>query len=112
MLDCQKCGDCAIQHVGFLCPESKCPKHIRNGACGGSRNGRCEVFPDRYCVWYRAYMRLSHAGETRDLVRACVPPRMWELNKSSSWLNFHLDRDHQSSANTIVARCRSRNCML
>ncbi len=112
MLDCQKCGDCGIQHVGFLCPESKCPKHIRNGACGGSRNGRCEVYPDRYCVWYRAYMRLSHAGETREMVRGCVPPRMWELNKTSSWLNFHLGRDHQSASNAIVQRCRARSCML
>ncbi|MFZ1983084.1 MAG: methylenetetrahydrofolate reductase C-terminal domain-containing protein, partial [Desulfatitalea sp.] len=26
MLHCQKCGDCGIQHVAFLCPESQCPK--------------------------------------------------------------------------------------
>ena len=34
---CQRCGDCAIQHLAFLCPESQCPKHMRNGACGGER---------------------------------------------------------------------------
>ncbi len=112
LLDCQKCGDCAIQHVGFLCPESQCPKHIRNGACGGSRDGRCEVFPERYCVWYRAYLRLSHAGETGEMVQGCVPPRMWELNKTSSWLNYHLQRDHQGSTHTIARRCRARSCTL
>jgi methylenetetrahydrofolate reductase (NADPH) len=38
LLSCLKCGDCGIQHLAFLCPESQCPKHIRNGACGGSRD--------------------------------------------------------------------------
>ncbi len=51
-----------IQHVAFLCPESQCPKHIRNGACGGSRNGGCEVYPDRKCVWFRAWERWADAA--------------------------------------------------
>jgi methylenetetrahydrofolate reductase (NADPH) len=105
LLDCQKCGDCAIQHVGYLCPESQCPKHIRNGACGGSRDGRCEVNPDRPCVWARAYERLSGGGESDRLVKGCVPPRMWELNQTSAWLNFHLGRDHQSASSEIARRC-------
>lgn len=112
MLHCQKCGDCGIQHVAFLCPESQCPKHIRNGACGGSRNGRCEVYPDRYCIWFRAYQRLHQANRTKDMVKDCVPPRMWELNKTSSWLNFHMHRDHQSSANPIAMRCKAGGCRM
>lgn len=112
LLDCQMCGDCAIQHVGFLCPESQCPKHIRNGACGGSSQGRCEVYPDRPCVWYRAYRRLNYAGETVQLVKDCVPPRMWELNRTSSWLNFHLERDHQSASSGIALRCQAAACRL
>ncbi len=109
---CQRCGDCAVQHVGFLCPESQCPKHIRNGACGGSRNGRCEVFPERSCIWDRAYRRLVNAGETRLLREGCVPPRMWELNKTSSWLNFYLQRDHQGDGHELAARCAMTNCRL
>lgn len=105
VFDCQKCGDCAVQHVGFLCPESQCPKHIRNGACGGSSNGRCEVFPDRPCVWDRAYRRLVNAGKTQQLRNGCIPPRMWELNKTSSWLNFYLERDHQANGNELARRC-------
>jgi methylenetetrahydrofolate reductase (NADPH) len=40
-----------------------------------------------------------------------VPPRMWGLNHSSSWLNFHLGRDHQSASSKIapyygLATCR------
>jgi methylenetetrahydrofolate reductase (NADPH) len=95
LLSCQGCGDCAIQHVAFLCPESRCPKHIRNGACGGSRDGFCEVNPDRQCIWVRAYIRLKHCQKAHTLAKDFVPPRMWELNDTSSWINFHLGRDHQ-----------------
>ncbi len=109
-LDCLKCGDCAIAHVAFLCPESQCPKHIRNGACGGSHDGMCEVFPDRRCVWYRAYNRLAIAGKTGDMTVGCVPPRMWELNHTSSWINFHLMRDHQGVTTEITRFCSAVSC--
>jgi methylenetetrahydrofolate reductase (NADPH) len=94
MLNCQQCGDCGIQHLAFLCPESQCPKHTRNGACGGSREGRCEVRPEKNCVWGRVYHRLAAFEKREKMMSECVPPRMWELNQSSSWLNFHLKRDH------------------
>jgi len=112
LLGCRRCGDCAIQHVAFLCPESQCPKHIRNGPCGGSHNGRCEVHPERPCVWYRAYRRLAAVGETQELAFGCVPPRMWELNRTSSWLNFHLRRDHQSMGIEIANFCGAPRCSI
>lgn len=95
MLSCESCGDCGIQHVGFLCPESGCPKHTRNGACGGSNRGYCEVEKDQYCVWVRAYYRMKKHNESEKLTVDFVPPRLWELKGTSSWINFHLDRDHQ-----------------
>jgi len=110
LLNCAMCGDCAIEHLGFLCPESQCPKHIRNGACGGSHNGHCEVHSDRPCVWHRAYARLRRRGHTDQMVKGCIPPRMWELDQSSSWLNFHLGRDHQSASHEIARRCRTGSC--
>jgi methylenetetrahydrofolate reductase (NADPH) len=112
ILRCQRCGDCAIQHVGFLCPESGCPKHMRNGACGGSRDGRCEVYPDRDCVWVRAHRRLAHSGHTDEIRTGCIPPRMWELNRTSSWLNYHLGRDHQGSSSELVRKCGAHSCQL
>jgi methylenetetrahydrofolate reductase (NADPH) len=112
LLGCRRCGDCGIQHVGFLCPESGCPKHTRNGACGGSDGGRCEVFPDRPCIWQRAYERLSDAGKAHTLIYDCVPPRMWELDQSSAWLNFHRKRDHQSASTDIANRCAAGRCRL
>ena len=110
LLGCQECGDCGIQHLAYLCPESKCPKHIRNGACGGSKEGRCEVYPDKRCVWFRAYQRWLSVNRIEEMVAGCVPPRMWELNHTSSWLNFYLKRDHQSSSNRVAQFCRTRSC--
>jgi methylenetetrahydrofolate reductase (NADPH) len=95
LLSCQGCGDCGIQHAAFLCPESGCPKHTRNGPCGGSRDGTCEVYPEKQCLWIRAYRRLEYAKELSGFLQDEVPPRMWELNQSSSWVNFHLGKDHQ-----------------
>ena len=112
MLSCKRCGDCAIQHVAFLCPESQCPKHMRNGACGGSLNGRCEVHSDRTCVWFRAYNRLAGVNQTVEMTRGCVPPRMWELDGGSSWVNFHLGRDHQSAFSPIARYCGTTACRL
>ncbi|MBI9084413.1 MAG: methylenetetrahydrofolate reductase C-terminal domain-containing protein [Desulfobacterales bacterium] len=112
LLGCRQCGDCAIQHVGFLCPESGCPKHMRNGACGGSRQGMCEVNPDRPCVWFRAHNRWASQGKVSELCAGCVPPRMWELDRTASWLNFHLRRDHHSVGNDISRVCRETTCRL
>jgi methylenetetrahydrofolate reductase (NADPH) len=112
LLGCLQCGDCAIQHVGFLCPESACPKHIRNGACGGSRHGMCEVNADRRCVWFHAHNRLDADGKIQQLCEGCIPPRMWELNHTSSWINFHLRRDHQSNGSEIAGLCRRTTCRL
>jgi len=110
LLDCKKCGDCGIQHVAFLCPESRCPKHIRNGACGGSKDGGCEVYPERKCVWFAAYQRWASVNRVDEMIDGCVPPRMWELDNTPSWLNFHLRRDHQSASTRIAEFCRTRVC--
>lgn len=112
LLGCERCGDCGIQYVGFLCPQSGCPKHMRNGACGGSRDGYCEVHPERFCVWYRAYRRWVSAGTPEAMCEGCVPPRMWELDRTSAWLNFHLGKDHQSASNELARYCRERSCSL
>jgi methylenetetrahydrofolate reductase (NADPH) len=108
LLGCRKCGDCGIRHVGFLCPESQCPKHIRNGACGGSRDARCEVYPERDCVWFRAYRRWASVSCIEEMMHECVPPRMWELDGTASWLNFHLKKDHQGSNHGFAKACRDR----
>jgi methylenetetrahydrofolate reductase (NADPH) len=95
MFSCMNCGDCALFDVAFVCPMSQCPKSQRNGACGGSYKGWCEVYPnEKKCIWVQAYERLKPYGEEDTLGGYIVPPCNWELWQTSSWLNFYLGRDH------------------
>jgi methylenetetrahydrofolate reductase (NADPH) len=95
LFHCLNCGDCALFDVGFVCPMSQCPKGQRNGACGGSYQGWCEVYPnEKKCVWVQAYDRLKAYQGENSLGDYIVPPCNWELWQTSSWLNFYMGRDH------------------
>jgi len=95
LFGCMNCGDCALFDVGYLCPMSQCPKNQRNGPCGGSFEGWCEVYPnEKKCVWVKAYQRLKAMKKEDEIGENLVPPCNWELWETSSWLNFYMDRDH------------------
>jgi methylenetetrahydrofolate reductase (NADPH) len=95
LFECRNCGDCSLFDVAYLCPMSQCPKEQRNGPCGGSTDGWCEVYPgERLCIWVRAYRRLARRGKTPTFGEGTVPPCDWSLWRSSSWLNYFLGRDH------------------
>ena len=97
IFDCKDCGDCALMDVAYLCPMSQCPKHQRNGACGGSFGGWCEVYPGKkQCIYVKAYARLKKYGEEMQLGQDIIPPCDWNLHQTSSWLNFYLGKDHTS----------------
>ena len=49
---CQQCGQCLLSQTGFVTP-MRCPKGLRNGPCGGTLDGKCEVLQDQPCVWLR-----------------------------------------------------------
>ncbi len=97
LFDCKDCGDCALIDVAYLCPMSQCPKNQRNGACGGSFQGWCEVHPGKkQCVYVRAYARLKKHGEQEQLGKVVVPPCNWDLYQTSSWINYYMGKDHTS----------------
>jgi len=58
LFGCRDCGDCALPEIAYVCPESQCAKNQRNGPCGGTREGLCEVY-DSECIWSQAYERLK-----------------------------------------------------
>lgn len=94
---CQNCGDCALFDAAYLCPVSQCPKNQRNGPCGGSYYGWCEVYPDeKKCIWVRAYLRLKGQKKEDSIGEFIVPACNWALWQSSSWLNYFTGRDHVS----------------
>ena len=95
--DCRHCGDCALAETAYLCPKSQCVKNQRNGPCGGSLDGWCEMCPnERKCIYVRAYERLKSHNAEESLGANQVPPVNYDLNRKSSWINYFLGRDHSA----------------
>jgi methylenetetrahydrofolate reductase (NADPH) len=102
LFDCRDCGDCALIDAAYVCPMSQCPKSQRNGPCGGSFQGWCEVYPDKKkCIYVRAYARLKKHGEEAYLGKNIVPPCNWDLYQSSAWINFYSGKDHTSKRQSM-----------
>jgi methylenetetrahydrofolate reductase (NADH) len=91
LFGCQACGNCVLGHLEYVCPQT-CPKQLRNGPCGGTRDGWCEVVPDQPCVWVSVYDRAREAGRV-DSLKTYVPPPDRQLQGTSSWINYYLGRD-------------------
>ena len=101
LFDCRDCGDCSLPDVAYLCPVSQCPKSERNGPCGGSHDGICEVLP-RPCVWVRAYDRLKPYGEELAMLDRAPVLVDHALERTSAWANTFLGRDHYGRAATAA----------
>jgi methylenetetrahydrofolate reductase (NADPH) len=93
MYGCRDCGDCSLPEIAYLCPQSQCAKNQRNGPCGGSHDGQCEVLPQQ-CVWVRAHNRLRPYGEAETMLDRKPTITDERLRGTSSWANRFLDRDH------------------
>ncbi len=96
---CRDCGDCSLPDCTYLCPNFGCAKACRNGPCGGSLDGQCEL-GDRECFWTRVYDRLKHYHETNQMREG--PPTVYDatLSRSSAWANTYLGRDHHAPGKT------------
>jgi len=93
MFRCKDCGDCSLPDIEFLCPESQCAKNQRNGPCGGTRDGLCEV-ADFACIWSRAYDRAKYEGREQQMLKHAPVIQDQSLRGTSSWANAFLCRDH------------------
>jgi len=93
MYDCRDCGDCSLPDIAYLCPESQCVKNQRNGPCGGSDEGECEIAGKR-CIWARAYRRLAPYRESGTMLERPVVICDNALRRTSAWTNTFLGRDH------------------
>ena len=84
---CQDCGQCVLSYNAFTCC-MRCPKQIRNGPCGGTReDGHCEVYPERTCIWWLIYERSRKLGRLDKLRKYHIPvDRRFE--HTSAWLNM------------------------
>ncbi len=97
MFKCRDCGDCSLPDIAYVCPESICAKNQRNGPCGGTRDGLCEVY-DTECIWSQAYERLKAYGEEEDMLSTPVVVKDNALARTSAWANDLLGRDHHAKS--------------
>jgi methylenetetrahydrofolate reductase (NADPH) len=96
MFRCKDCGDCSLPDIAFLCPESQCAKNQRNGPCGGTRDGLCEV-DDFECIWGRAYDRMKFEGREQEMINHAPVIQDESLRGTSSWANALLGKDHAAT---------------
>ncbi|RKY62963.1 MAG: 5,10-methylenetetrahydrofolate reductase [Candidatus Latescibacterota bacterium] len=74
---CMQCGECEMGRLVGICPLTQCPKGFLNGPCGGTtKDGKCEVDPERECAWVMIYERLKEFGEL-DKLDEVREPKDW-----------------------------------
>lgn len=59
---CSTCGKCVLEDFEGICPVTRCAKGLLNGPCGGYRDGKCEVDPEKDCAWVQIYKRMDERG--------------------------------------------------
>jgi methylenetetrahydrofolate reductase (NADPH) len=102
---CQRCGECVLSHTAFVCSQ-RCPKRLRNGACGGTRpGGHCEVHPERRCIWYCVYSRSRALGRAAMLTER-ITAHQWSLERTSAWLSVF--RGRIAGPQLLVGRVAAR----
>jgi ferredoxin len=73
---CSGCGNCRLGEFAGICPITRCAKHLLNGPCGGSRDGKCEVDANIDCGWQLINDRANKLGII-DKFEQIVPPHDW-----------------------------------
>ena len=63
---CDACAQCYLNVTGGICPIVDCSKSLINGQCGGAKDGKCEVDPNKDCAWEKIYRRLEKQGRLEE----------------------------------------------
>jgi len=83
---CETCGNCLLGVTGGVCPIAGCAKHLNNGPCGGTVEGKCEVGGYKYpCAWIDIYRRLKKFNRL-DLFNIYRPPRDYRSATSPAYI--------------------------
>ena len=72
---CDACAQCYLNMTGGICPIVDCSKSLVNGQCGGAKNGKCEVDPNKDCAWENIQQRLTKQGRLAELTSQPVQLR-------------------------------------
>ncbi len=85
---CGACAQCYLGMTGGICPIVDCSKGLLNGQCGGAKNGKCEVSPDKDCAWQKIQERLEAQGRLEEMKQQSVQLRDY------SKINFKVINDY------------------
>ena len=88
---CDACAQCYLNITGGVCPIVDCSKSLVNGQCGGAKNGKCEVDPNKDCAWEKIYQRLAKQGRLEEFLNQPVQVRDF------SKVNFKVINDYVKS---------------
>ncbi len=88
---CDACAQCYLNMTGGVCPIVDCAKSLVNGQCGGAKNGKCEVDPNKDCAWEKINKRLSQQGRLAEL--KSQPVQLRDYSK----VNFKVINDYVQS---------------
>ncbi|MDK1030811.1 MAG: methylenetetrahydrofolate reductase C-terminal domain-containing protein [Planctomycetia bacterium] len=89
---CSVCGDCILEMTDGICPVTRCAKGLINGPCGGySKDGKCEVDPEKDCAWVLIYKRLAARGHL-DKLKEMVSPRDHSLRHTPRSLKWEMKK--------------------
>ena len=88
---CDACAQCYLNMTGGICPIVDCSKSLVNGQCGGAKNGKCEVDPNKDCAWENIQKRLEKQGRLAELTAQPVQIRDY------SKVNFKVINDYVKS---------------
>ena len=95
LFDCRSCGQCILSTTGFVCP-MRCPKTLRNGPCGGTQDGMCEVEPTKRCVWSEIFDGVYALDKVEPLRTLQMPMdcRLHETSSIVNWVDNRVDGMH------------------
>ena len=92
---CAECGTCYLGITGGICPITFCTKELINGPCGGAKDGKCEIDPEKDCGWVLIYERLKKINKL-DILKEIQSPRdfkkMEPAKKIKEQIFFNIDR--------------------
>ncbi len=85
---CDACAQCYLNMTGGICPIVDCSKSLVNGQCGGAKDGKCEVDPNKDCAWEKINQRLTAQGRLQEFLNQPVQLRDY------SKVNFKVINDY------------------
>ena len=85
---CDACAQCYLNITGGICPIVDCSKSLVNGQCGGAKNGKCEVDPNKDCAWEKINQKLEKQGRKEEFLAQPVQIRDY------SKVNFKVINDY------------------